>query len=863
MSGKIELFFKFFLFTGLLFVFLSPDSAQAGGIAGELLDINGDQIHERIRVTAQLAEGGESRSTETDSGSYFIPNLREGDYWILTEGREEDTWFYRAYYPNAWSPGEGAETVFVPENETADLNVTLHSGGRFSGSVVPEEGGRFERYGIRIRYEIGQSWQSYNLEDPAVFESIALPAGEFRIKFEPTDEEDLHVPTYYGDTWSQNEADMVEVRPEAWTRNIDVSLPIGGGISGTVRGRVGRLQNARVEAKAIIEQNYMEHLRGEWTDQSGYYFIGGLPEIDCYVHFDPPDGSEYISEWYDDVYESSDATPIPIRAGEITRHIDAELELGATLFGNITAPDGSVPEPNSVYLDAVESFGDWHWLPIEIQRDGSWTSSRGLPPGIFTLEIRPQEPFWSEEYFGGSNLSWEATWIQWGIGERVGPLEIELNWGGILEGTVTDPDGEPVPDVELGLYLDTWQVHWEETGLNGHYRIQSVPPGNYRLEARLGWDVDVEIDRPWPAIYSGGAIQLSEAESFDIDARQTTDIDLQFIQGGILHATITKPGGGFYDVEEDKCTIVAIAVDDEGREMWNEPSSPGDPPFAGPDGIDIILPPGEYSLECFPVYHNADQIEDVPNVRRTFYGGSFSFEDAETFTITPGEITEIDMAMVETGHTIEGDVIAAEGDLPSVPFMATTDAEGRMLGIYFPFSEIRDNTFYINGIPDGEWYLFATSMGDESHLVSTWYPNIPDPGRGPMNMMGVPDGAQAIRIAGDDVTGVRVTMQRVPHVSVPEPDGSDPVITGYHLYGAYPNPFNDETRISFTLPVKSRVNLSLFNLLGRNVKEILNKNLSAGTHHIQLNGSSLSTGVYFIQMRSVDYEAITSVILMK
>jgi len=64
----------------------------------------------------------------------------------------------------------------------------------------------------------------------------------------------------------------------------------------------------------------------------------------------------------------------------------------------------------------------------------------------------------------------------------------------------------------------------------------------------------------------------------------------------------------------------------------------------------------------------------------------------------------------------------------------------------------------------------------------------------------------------------------------------------------YPNPFNPTTNIVFELSNKSKVNLKVFDLYGREIITLLNDYMSAGRHSVQFNGTNLSTGVYIYRM---------------
>lgn len=72
--------------------------------------------------------------------------------------------------------------------------------------------------------------------------------------------------------------------------------------------------------------------------------------------------------------------------------------------------------------------------------------------------------------------------------------------------------------------------------------------------------------------------------------------------------------------------------------------------------------------------------------------------------------------------------------------------------------------------------------------------------------------------------------------------------TGFMLQQNYPNPFNPSTTIEYSLEKRQPVVLRLFDTTGREVQTLVDETESAGTHSINLNGSRLSSGVYFYQL---------------
>jgi hypothetical protein len=72
--------------------------------------------------------------------------------------------------------------------------------------------------------------------------------------------------------------------------------------------------------------------------------------------------------------------------------------------------------------------------------------------------------------------------------------------------------------------------------------------------------------------------------------------------------------------------------------------------------------------------------------------------------------------------------------------------------------------------------------------------------------------------------------------------------TVYELYQNYPNPFNPTTTIKFALPEQSQVTVIIYDILGRQAKELVNDRLQAGYYHFSWNASMYASGVYFYRI---------------
>ena len=88
------------------------------------------------------------------------------------------------------------------------------------------------------------------------------------------------------------------------------------------------------------------------------------------------------------------------------------------------------------------------------------------------------------------------------------------------------------------------------------------------------------------------------------------------------------------------------------------------------------------------------------------------------------------------------------------------------------------------------------------------------------------------------------------------------------LYQNYPNPFNPSTNINFRISETGNVSIKIFNVLGKEIKQLLQENLPSGEHNIQWDGkgdegSTLPSGIYFIQMIAGKYRQSIKTVLLK
>jgi len=92
------------------------------------------------------------------------------------------------------------------------------------------------------------------------------------------------------------------------------------------------------------------------------------------------------------------------------------------------------------------------------------------------------------------------------------------------------------------------------------------------------------------------------------------------------------------------------------------------------------------------------------------------------------------------------------------------------------------------------------------------------------------------------------------------------LLTTFKLYQNYPNPFNPVTKIKFSIPTVETpymASLRVYDVLGREVATLVNEEKPAGDYEVQFDGSGLTSGIYFYQMKTAEFIQNKKMILLR
>jgi len=89
------------------------------------------------------------------------------------------------------------------------------------------------------------------------------------------------------------------------------------------------------------------------------------------------------------------------------------------------------------------------------------------------------------------------------------------------------------------------------------------------------------------------------------------------------------------------------------------------------------------------------------------------------------------------------------------------------------------------------------------------------------------------------------------------------VLDNYSLEQNYPNPFNPSTTIKYAVKERGLIKLAIYDVLGKEVRTLVNESQSAGNYEVNFNAASLTSGVYFYKLNTGNFSSVKKMILMK
>ncbi|HLN07099.1 MAG TPA: carboxypeptidase-like regulatory domain-containing protein, partial [Acidimicrobiales bacterium] len=370
---------------------------RMGGIAGRVTDTSGEGI-KGVCVTAVNRTVIEGATVTGRTGRYLFGGLMAGRYRLEFTTCSSSERYFPEWYPGTSSALTGRQVTVTPGRLGHVGDVVLHSlgmgsaarsssvrkadrtrtrmlarlgsrasaatsvrtgaTGSISGIVTdlskkPLEGICVDAFGISPNVGSGFAATAAN----GTYTVTGLPAGGYTVEFSGIycGNSGNYLPQWYDGQSSDASATTVNVTAGKTTGGISAMMLPGGAITGAVTASGKPLSGVGVTAFGA-NGGY----GSTSTAANGTYTITQLPADTYTVEFSASVGN-YLIQWWDGQSSQGTATPLPLKAGEIAKNIDAKMLSGGIITGTVTntkgtALSGICVSANSVIAGGVSEY---------------------------------------------------------------------------------------------------------------------------------------------------------------------------------------------------------------------------------------------------------------------------------------------------------------------------------------------------------------------------------------------------------------------------------------------------------------------------------------------------------------------------
>jgi hypothetical protein len=632
------------------------------------------------------------------NGDFYIREVFPGEVRVFFDADDQNTAYLSEWY-NDQADFNAADPVSVTAGETVSgLDAQLSDKGSISGRITDSSGTTgIENVDVYINDLNGNGINGTNTDANGDYTINGIPAGDYKVDFNPENASGNYIREWYNDKNSFNNADTVTVTDGQTTANIDAQLADGASIGGRVTDSSGTVGIQDVEVR--LHDSVQNYITEAMTDSDGYYTIQGLSAGDYKVEFQTHHVSaSYVGEWYNDKSSFNSADTLAVTSGQALTGINAQLADGGAVSGRVTDASGTVGIAN---VNVFICDPGQNWLPGTNTDNEGYYTLKGLPAGDYKIEFRTN---WTPgnyvgEWYNDKGTFESADTVSVTMGQTTSGIDAQLANGGSISGRVTDTSGQGISNVDVQICdLNQYWYNGVSTDENGYYTIYGLAAGNYKIE----FDTN-NTSGNYSSEWYNDKSSFSTADPVSVSVGFTTPgIDAQLGEGGVISGRVTDSNGtvGIANVEVQVCDL---------NHQWLNQSANTDS-----DGYYTIngLSTGDYKVE-FRTYY-------VPgNYVGEWYNDKYSFESADTVSVTIGQTTTGIDAQLAAGGAISGRVTDSTG----TNGIANVSVQFYDLNQYWLNAVATDSDGYytIYGMAAGTYKVQFTTEWASGSYVGEWY----------------------------------------------------------------------------------------------------------------------------------------------
>jgi hypothetical protein len=660
-------------------------SAQLGGggiISGRVTNTTGNGIA-NVNVSVNDLSNNYVKGGLTDANGYYsAQGLAAGTYKVA---------FYPpqgSYYVSQWYNGKADQASADPVSvtvgaTTGGINAQLAIGGGISGHVGAALGGNIQDVDVEARDLSNNFVRSSRTDTNGNYTILGLPGGTYKIYVNRSGSGN-YVPQYYSGKATFDLADQISVTTGATTPNINVTLALGGAISGQVTNGSTGIPNVNVSVNDV-NGNFLRNVQ---TDQTGSYVIGGLSAGTDIYKINFPSTGYYLGQWYNGKPDSNSADKVSVTAGATTSGINAQLTSGGGIIsGRVTNGSGQGIQNVSVW----PSYLNGNFFGVGGGTDNSGNYTLTLAPGNYKLFFNATVSgvgSYVSEWYNDKATSADADPITVSVGATF-TANAQLANGGNITGLVTDSLGTPINNVNVNV--NNLSNQWITNGFtqaNGTYSI-ALPAGSFKVAfyPPQGSNYINQFYNNKASFDTGDPVTVTVGVT-------TPNINAQLATGGIISGTVTNSGGGIANV--------GIGVNDLSNHWVGGCQTNTDGTYS------VTVPAGTYKVGFW-----APQGSNYIN---QWYNNKASFDTGDPVTVTAVVTTPNINAQLATGGIISGTVTnSGGGGIGSVNISVQDTPSHWVQG-----GQTKTDGTYSVMVPQGSYKVwFGAPQG--SYYLSQWY----------------------------------------------------------------------------------------------------------------------------------------------
>ena len=265
----------------------------------------------------------------------------------------------------------------------------------------------------------------------------------------------------------------------------------------------------------------------------------------------------------------------------------------------------------------------------------------------------------------------------------------------------------------------------------------------------------------------------------------------------------------------------------------------------------------EYSRDQFHTF-------SFPSVDVGYFYGSANdhlyktIDGGSNWEIVPLPVEVTDIFMLKFYDEEIGMFVADNG--PDTDYIyRTIDGGENWQKLNLESNTVHHDIEFLPGKPDSVWFTdydhiyFSANMGDTWQEVD----------------LGVEDlEARNIEFFDDQIGAILCDHNKFFYTSnnggvVVSVEDDENLVQDYKLLQNYPNPFNPTTSIEYQVASSEMVSLIVYDILGREVRTLVNEQKSPGNYSVTFDAPNLSSGIYFLRMTSQDFIDVKKIMLIK